>query len=250
MASSLFMGCAIKGGAIKGCSAKGCGTKGCCVNKAVNNTEPSEPKEPIEPTEGAEGVMPEVPDVKMPEMPSITKPTVYHMGISEKELFLYHYDKHKLEEKGIRAIWLQYFLKEWSQTHNAEFSRKYGFKWRDENSDPNEFGTYSRFTGLDSDLNQLHQMLKWIKFGFGSCLDQACYDLRDKRITRNDAINLVLKYDGKCSEKYVKKFCDFIDISMDEFWSHSNKFRGEMWHKNQENEWENEFRGLLKQEIK
>ena len=60
MASSLFMGCAIKG-----CSAKGCGTKGCCVNKAVNNTEPSEPKEPIEPTEG---VMPEVPDVKIPEV--------------------------------------------------------------------------------------------------------------------------------------------------------------------------------------
>ena len=59
MASSLFMGCAIKGGAIKGCSAKGCGTKGCCVNKAVNNTEPTEP---------AEGVMPEVPDVKIPEI--------------------------------------------------------------------------------------------------------------------------------------------------------------------------------------
>ena len=60
MVSSLFMGCAIKG-----CSAKGCGTKGCCVNKAVNNAEPSEPKEPIEPTEG---VMPEVPDVKKPEI--------------------------------------------------------------------------------------------------------------------------------------------------------------------------------------
>ena len=185
-----------------------------------------------------------------PTLSSGWKPYLDIEGISEKELFLYHYDKHRLEEKGIRAIWLQYFLKEWSQTHNAEFSRKYGFKWRDENSDPNEFGTYSRFTGLDSDLNQLNQMLKWIKFGFGSCLDQACYDLRDKKITRNDAIKLVLKYDGKCSEKYVKKFCDFVDISMDEFWSHSNKFRGEMWHKNQENEWENEFQSLLKQEIK
>ena len=65
MASSLFIGCAIKGVAIKGCGTKGCGTKGCCVNKAVNNTEPSEPKEPIEPTEGAEGVMPEVPEVIM-----------------------------------------------------------------------------------------------------------------------------------------------------------------------------------------
>ena len=52
VASSLFMGCAIKG---------------CCINKAVNNTEPSEPKEPIEPTGAAEGVIPEVP-VKMPEI--------------------------------------------------------------------------------------------------------------------------------------------------------------------------------------
>ena len=63
MASSLFIGCAIKGGTIKGCSAKGCGTKGCCVNKAVNNTEPSESKEPIEPiepVEPAEGVIPEI----------------------------------------------------------------------------------------------------------------------------------------------------------------------------------------------
>ena len=51
MASSLFIGCAIKGGTIKGCSAKGCGTKGCCINKTVNNTEPSETKEPVEPAE-------------------------------------------------------------------------------------------------------------------------------------------------------------------------------------------------------
>jgi len=178
------------------------------------------------------------------------KPYLDIDGITEKDLFLYHYDKHNLEKKGIRAIWLQYFLKEWSQTHNAEFSRKYGFKWRDENFDPNEFGTYSRFTGLDSDFNQLNQMLKYVKFGFGHCLDQACYDLREKRITRNEAINLVLKYDGKCNEKYVKIFCDFIDISVDEFWSHTNKFRGQMWQKNQENEWVNEFQSLLRQEIK
>ena len=49
MASSLFMGCAIKGGAIRGCSAKGCATKACCAKKAVNNTKPSE------------GIIPEMP---------------------------------------------------------------------------------------------------------------------------------------------------------------------------------------------
>ena len=46
MASSLFIGCAIKGGTIKGCLAKGCGTKGCCVNKAVNNAESLAPVNP------------------------------------------------------------------------------------------------------------------------------------------------------------------------------------------------------------
>ena len=68
-----------------------------CATKAVNNTEASEPKEPIEqtepvePIESVEGVMsempviPQVPDFKMPEIPSITKPTVYYMGISEEE---------------------------------------------------------------------------------------------------------------------------------------------------------------------
>jgi len=31
-----------------------------------------------------------------------------------------------LEKKGIQGIWLQYFLKEWSQQGNANFSKKYG----------------------------------------------------------------------------------------------------------------------------
>tara|TARA_B110000438_G_C15817344_1_gene652575 strand:- start:906 stop:2045 length:1140 start_codon:yes stop_codon:yes gene_type:complete len=185
-----------------------------------------------------------------PTLSSGWKPYVGIDGVSEKDLFLYHYDKEKLEEKGIRAIWLQYYRKEWSQTHNAEFSRKYGLKWRDEDFDPSEFGTYSRFTGLDSEFNPLNQMLKYIKFGFGHCLDQACYDLREKRITRNEAINLVLKYDGKCSEKYIQNLCDFIKITVDDFWSHSNKFRGKMWKKNNVNEWVNEFETLLRKEIK
>ena len=55
MASSLFIGCAIKGGTIKGCSAKGCGTKGCCVNKAVNNAESLEPVNPTD-TQNAEDI--------------------------------------------------------------------------------------------------------------------------------------------------------------------------------------------------
>ena len=86
----------------------------------------------------------------------------------------------------------------------------------------------------------MNQLLKSIKFGFGQCLDHACYDLREKIISRNEAIDLVLKYDGKCSETYIKKFCEWVGISLEEFWNVADKFRGDMW-KKKETGWENSF---------
>jgi len=169
--------------------------------------------------------------------------------IEQKDLFLYHYDKEKLVKKGIRGIWLQYFLKEWSFRGNAEFSKKHGLLWRSDDFDPNSIGTYVPFSQLDSDLVQVNQMLKCIKFGFGQCVDHACYDIRDGYITREQGIDLVLKYDGKCDEKYIKQFCDYIEISIDEFWKFANQFRGSMWTKIS-GEWHNSYADLLEKERK
>ena len=160
--------------------------------------------------------------------------------ISKSDLFLYHYDRSKLEKNQIQGIWLQYYLKDWSQRGNAEFSKKYGFKHR-ENFDPSSIGTYFPYAQLDSDLVPVNQMLKFIKFGFGQCLDHACYDLRESRISRKEAIDLVKKYDGKCSTNYIKEFCKYIDISLDEFWKVVNSFRGPMWKKTNSGEWKNNF---------
>ena len=71
-------------------------------------------------------------------------------------------------------------------------------------------------------------------------MDHACYDLREHRITRDEAIKLVKKYDGKCSEKYIKKFCDYIGIDIMEFWNIVEKFRGKMWIK-KNNKWYNTY---------
>lgn len=162
-------------------------------------------------------------------------------GIEEKDLYLFHYEREKLERKGIRGIWLQYFLKEWSQRGNAEFSKKYGIKWRPLDFDPDSIGTYMPFMQLDTDLTQVNQMLKYIKFGFGQCMDAACYDLREGRISRNEAIELVRKYDGKCAENYIKKFCEYIEITTDEFWQVVEQFRGNIWKKEPNGEWRNTY---------
>ena len=166
--------------------------------------------------------------------------------VEEKDLFLFHYDKERLEKKDIRAIWIQYFLKDWSFRGNAMFSQKYGLKWRPDNFDPKSIGTYMPFAQLDTDVTQVNQLLKYIKLGFGQCMDHACYDLRENRITRNEAIDLVMKYDGKCSEFYIKKFCEYIEISIDDFWKTCNKFRGSMWNKNPDGNWYNTCSDTLK----
>ena len=150
-------------------------------------------------------------------------------GITEDDLYLFHYDVNKLRQLDIQGIWIQYFLKEWSYRGNAEFSKKFGFKER-EKIKPDEIGTYVGFAQIDSDLVHVNQMLKYIKFGFGQCMDHVCYDIRDELMDRFTAIELVLKYDGKCADMYVNEFCKYIEISRNEFWETVEKFRGDIWY--------------------
>lgn len=167
-------------------------------------------------------------------------------GVGEKDLYLFHYNRKELEKRGFRGIWLQYFLKEWSNNENAEFSKRYGLKWRI-NFDPNDIGTYVPYAQLDTDATQVNQLLKYIKFGFGQCMDHACYDLRENRITKKEALDFVRMYDGKCSEFYIKKFCDYIDIDLRTFWEVTEKFRGVMWTKDSNDEWCNTYWDIIKE---
>ena len=162
-------------------------------------------------------------------------------GIGKKDLYLFHYDRKKLEEKGIKAIWLNYFWKPWSPNGNGKFAIKHGLTCRSDSIDFRSIGTYANYTALDSDLNPVNQMFKYIKFGFGQTMDQACYDLREGRISRKKAIELVKLYDGKCGNEYIEKFCNYIKITQNEMWKTVEKFRGNMWKKNSNGEWRNTY---------
>jgi len=148
----------------------------------------------------------------------------YGNEVDKRYLSQYQFpERELLENAGIKAIYLQYYCKGWTRRHNAEFARACGLKFR-EHEDLNEIGRYTRFGALDSDMNIYNQMLKYYKFGFGCATDEACFDIRDGRIAREEGIKLVKKYDGKCGEKYIKDFCDYIGISIGEFWRVVDKF--------------------------
>lgn len=135
----------------------------------------------------------------------------------EKMYFYQMPDIEKMKTKGIKAIFLQYFVKEWSQVQNADFSIARGLRGRMED-DLHDIGRYRRYTALDSDLVIVNQMIKYLKFGFGYATDEACYDIREGRLTREAAIWNVTEYDGKCGEQYIENACKYLSITKEQFW--------------------------------
>ena len=64
-----------------------------------------------------------------------------------------------------------------------------------------------------------------IKFGIGRCTYDAAQEVRNGKITRDEAAYLVKKYDTEFPEKYFREFLDYIDTTEDEFWSVIDKHR-------------------------
>jgi len=157
-------------------------------------------------------------------------------GTTLDDLFWYqHPSREELEQANVRSIYLGYYLKEYSQVYNAEFSARRGLKGR---TDPLEdIGRYRRFSALDDDTVIVNQLLKYIKFGFGFATDEACYDIREGRMTREEGIEMVRKYDGRCHPKFIEQFCKDIDITVEEFWRVADSFRGDMWEQDAKGNW-------------
>jgi hypothetical protein len=73
-------------------------------------------------------------------------------------------------------------------------------------------------TSIDEDWVIVNQMIKYYKYGFGRATDYVNEWIRRGKITRDQAIPIVEKFDGVCSAKYISTFCEFISITESQFW--------------------------------
>jgi hypothetical protein len=76
---------------------------------------------------------------------------------------------------------------------------------------------------LDEDWVTFNQMIKYYKYGFGRVSDYINEDIRSNYIKREEAISIVEKYDHCCSDNYIKNFCRYINISLEDFWFNIRK---------------------------
>lgn len=134
-------------------------------------------------------------------------------GITIKDLSPYFYptdeEIHRVKVKG---IFLGYYFF-WDARKQLEIVKKHGFSVKEDG--PVE-GTYTNYENLDEKLVGLHDYLKYVKYGFGRATDHACLDIRNNRISREEGIRLVKKYDGKYPHYAVSEFQKYSGMSKEE----------------------------------
>jgi N-acetyl sugar amidotransferase len=78
-------------------------------------------------------------------------------------------------------------------------------------------GTYSKYASLDDRCDGYHYYLSYIKFGIGRATSDSAHEIRDGKITREEGVALVQKYDGEFPKKYFHEFLEYCSITEKEF---------------------------------
>ena len=138
-------------------------------------------------------------------------------GVDPKSLIPYDYPTpEQFDEHGLQIAYLGWFLGDWSLINNGMYSVASGLHMREDSVE--NTGDLAGVTSLDEDWVTLNQMIKYYKFGFGRVTDYCNEEIRLGRLPRAEAIELVEQYDNACSPEYIAGFCDYIGITVPQFW--------------------------------
>lgn len=137
-----------------------------------------------------------------------------------------------LEKARVEVHYLGYYLK-WDPQECYYYAVEHtGFQANDERTE----GSYSKYSSIDDKIDPFHYFTTLIKFGIGRATYDAAQEIRNGKITREEGVNLVHKYDQEFPAKYFHEFLDYIGLSEAEFWETVDQFRSpHLWEKHDGN---------------
>jgi len=144
-------------------------------------------------------------------------------GLTAKDLLWAQYPSdEEIDAVGVRGVYLGNFV-DWDGNYNAKLvMEKYG--WRPAQQ-PFE-RTYRMFSNLDDmHENGIHDYLKFVKFGYGRGSDHSCKDIRSGKMTREQGIAMVRKYDHVKPRRDLARWLKYVNMSEAEFDETCDTFR-------------------------
>jgi N-acetyl sugar amidotransferase len=134
-----------------------------------------------------------------------------------------------IEKSKTEVHYLGYYLKWIPQEVYYYAVENTGFKARPFRTQ----GTYSKYNSIDDKIDDLHYYTTFIKFGIGRATYDSSQEIRNRHLTRDEAVNLVRKYDGEFPDKYFNEIMEYLEINPEYFKNElADKFRSpHLWNK-------------------
>jgi len=131
----------------------------------------------------------------------------------------------ELNVKEILAVFLGYYFP-WGPETSLAVTRTHGFQPRAEGP---KTGYYD-YADIDDDFISIHHWLKWYKFGFTRTFDNLSLEIRNGRMTRLEAIEVLRKRGDETPWEDIAKFCEFVGITEAHFLDVIERFRSrDIW---------------------
>jgi N-acetyl sugar amidotransferase len=122
-------------------------------------------------------------------------------------------DGNRLREVGTQVHYLGYYLK-WDPQECFYYAAEHaGFQANTERTE----GTYSKYSSIDDRIDPLHYYTTFIKFGIGRATYDAAQEIRNGKITREEGVALVHRYDAEYPAKYIDEILEYMGISEERF---------------------------------
>lgn len=140
----------------------------------------------------------------------------------------------ELEKANLEVHYLGYYLKWTPQEVYYYAVENTGFKARPHRTQ----GTFSKYSGIDDKIDDLHFYTTFIKFGIGRASYDAAQEIRNRHLTRDEGIALVNRFDGEFPDRYFNDVMEYIEMKPDHFHELCNKFRSpHLWGKDSMGNW-------------
>lgn len=137
--------------------------------------------------------------------------------IEPKHLIQYTYPSdEELKRVGVTGLFLGYYVP-WDGYQNALVAQAHGFETYHKTVE----GSLVNYENLDNAQTGIHDYFKFLKYGFGRATDLACLHIRRGRLSREDALKLVKRHDGKFPWNYLgcplQEILKDIEMTVEEF---------------------------------
>ena len=130
-------------------------------------------------------------------------------GVTAKELEIFQGPIHSDIKPEIHFFG---YYKKWDPQENFYYCSEHtGFSPNPERTE----GTYSKYASLDDRLDGWHYFAGFLKFGIGRATSDAAHEVRDGKITREEAVALVRKYDGEFPMRHFAEACEYMGLMPD-----------------------------------